>query len=80
MCHLENNNVLTSLNHGVRSGYSCETQLAITIDHLSRNYNKNLQTDIIILNFSKAFDTVSHDKLLHNSAYLDQILLVFSCM
>ena len=65
LCHLENNNVLTSLNHGFRSGYSCETQLAITIDHLSRNYDKNLQTDIIILDFSKAFDTVPHDKLLH---------------
>ena len=65
LCHLENNNVLTSLNHGFRSGYWCETQLAITINHLSRNYDKNLQTDIIILDFSKAFDTVPHDKLLH---------------
>ena len=37
----------------------------MTIDDLSRNYDKNLQTDIAILDFSKAFDTVPHDRLLH---------------
>ena len=30
-----------------------------------RNHDKNLQTDIAILDFSKAFDTVPHDRLLH---------------
>jgi len=28
--HLEMNNILTSLNYGFRSGYSCETQLLLT--------------------------------------------------
>ena len=65
LSHFEGNNVLTNLNHGFRTGFSCETQLAITIDQLSRNFDQNLQTDIIILDFSKAFDTVPHDKLLH---------------
>ena len=65
LSHFEQNNVLTNLNHGFRSGYSCETQLAITIDDLTRNYGRNLQTDIAILDFSKAFDTVPHDRLLH---------------
>ena len=65
LSHFEVNNVLTNLNHGFRTGFSCETQLAITIDQLSRNFDQNLQTDIIILDFSKAFDTVPHDKLLH---------------
>ena len=63
--HLEKHNVLTSLNHGFRSGYSCETQLAITIDDLLRSYDKGQQIDIAILDFSKAFDTVPHRKLLH---------------
>ena len=65
LSHFEENSVLTHLNHGFRSGYSCETQLAITIDDLMRNHDKNLQTDIAILDFSKAFDTVPHDRLLH---------------
>ena len=62
--HFEKHNILTSLNHGFRSGYSCETQLLITIDDLVKNYDKGIQTDIAILDFSKAFDTVPHDKLL----------------
>ena len=33
-------------------------QLPITIDDLTRNYDKNLRADGIILDFSKAFDTV----------------------
>jgi hypothetical protein len=47
------------------TGYSCEIQLAVTIDDLARNFDNNLQTDIAILDFSKAFDTVPHNKLLH---------------
>jgi hypothetical protein len=30
--HLENLKILTSLNHGFRSGYSCTTQLLVTDD------------------------------------------------
>ena len=62
--HFEKHNILTSLNHGFRSGYSCETQLLITIDDLMQNYNSGIQTDVAILDFSKAFDTVPHDKLI----------------
>jgi hypothetical protein len=31
MKHLEMHRILTSLNHGSRSGYSCETQLLVTL-------------------------------------------------
>ena len=31
---LEKYNILTSLNHGFRSGYSCETQLIVTLNDL----------------------------------------------
>jgi hypothetical protein len=31
MKHLERHRILTSLNHGSRSGYSCETQLLVTL-------------------------------------------------
>ena len=57
--HLENNKILTNLNHGFRAGYSCETQLLIRMHDLRRNNDKGLQTDMVILGFSKAFDTVS---------------------
>ena len=65
LTHFDKYSILTSLNHGFRSGYSCETQLLITIDDLMQNHNKGVQTDVAILYFSKAFDTVPQDKLIH---------------
>ena len=60
--HLENFKILTHLNHGFRSGYSCETQLLTTADDLLSSFDNNKQIDIAILDFSKAFDTVPHKK------------------
>ena len=63
--HLEINNILTSLNHGFRSGYSCETQLLTTVHDLLQQHDNKTQIDMMILDFSKAFDTVPHESLLH---------------
>ena len=63
--HFDKHKLLTDVNHGFRSGYSCETQLTITIDELAQNTDAGFQTDVAILDFSKAFDTVPHKKLLH---------------
>ena len=63
--HLERHKVLTSLNHGFRSGYSCETQLLVTLHDFMKSYDAGLQTDVAILDFSKAFNTVPHNKLPH---------------
>jgi hypothetical protein len=64
MKHLERHRILTSLNHGFRSGYSCEAQLLGTLHDFMKAYDAGLQTDVAILDFSKAFDTVQHKKLL----------------
>ena len=63
--NLEKNKILTNLNHGFILGYSCETQLLTKMHDLLRNNDKGLQTNRVILDFSKAFDTVPHGKLLH---------------
>ena len=65
MDYLERNKNLTNLNHGFKSGYSCETQLLITLNDFLKVNNQGQQTDIIILDFSKAFDTVPHVELLY---------------
>ena len=63
--HLEDHEILTDLQHGFRSGRSCETQLITTFHDIASAYNKKgSQIDIAVLDFSKAFDTVSHDGLL----------------
>ena len=64
-CHLENNNILSKLNHSFRSGHSCETQLLTTMNDTLKPFDSGLQTDVAILDFSKAFDTVPHHKLMH---------------
>ena len=64
LTHFENHKILSSLNHGFRSGFSCETQLLVTVDDLMKSFDQGKQTDVVILDFSKAFDTVPHDKLL----------------
>ena len=62
--HFEKNNILTDVNHGFRKGFSCETQLTITVDDLARNSDEGSQTDVAILDFSKAFNTVPHSSRL----------------
>jgi hypothetical protein len=64
MSHLQRYKILTTLNHGFRAGYSCETQLVVTLHDLCESFEQDMQTDIAILDFSKAFDTVPHKKLL----------------
>ena len=63
--HLEKNSILTSLNHGFRTGFSCDTQPVTTVHALLTKHDTNTQVDMTILDFSKAFGTVPHNKLLH---------------
>ena len=65
MKHLESNNILYNLQHGFRQGRSCEAQLISLVDDLTLNYDKSLQTDLIITDFAKAFDVVPHRRLLY---------------
>ena len=69
MKHLEDNNILYNLQHGFRSSRSCETQLATFIHDLTLNSNTNKQTDIVIMDFAKAFDKVPHKRLAYKLKY-----------
>ena len=59
------NNILTPVQHGFRSKHSCESQLLITTDEFIQNFESKTQTDVVVLDFSKAFDVVPHQRLLH---------------
>lgn len=69
MQYLETNNILYDLQHGFRSSRSCETQLISFLQNINQSNNKNIQTDIIIMDFAKAFDKVSHRHLLYKLNY-----------
>lgn len=63
MGHLEKNNILYTWQHGFRSGRSTETQLVSFVHDLASNLDQRKQVDVVVLDFSKAFDKVSHPHL-----------------
>ena len=62
--HLNKHDLLYDLQHGFREKRSCETQLTMLFEDLARNTSAGKQTDLILLDFSKAFDKVNHSNLL----------------
>ena len=65
MTHFTKNKILNPLQHNFRAEHSCESQLSLTAEGLVQNYEDKIQTDLIVLDFSKAFDVVPHKPLLH---------------
>ena len=64
MEHLNSNNILIEKQHGFRSQHSCVTQLISLVEDLSCALDQQKQTDVILLDFAKAFDSVPHQRLL----------------
>ena len=63
MNHLNLHDILSNAQHGFHSKRSCETQLLLTVHDFASGLNDGKQTDAIILDFTKAFDKVSHKHL-----------------
>ena len=56
--------IINKAQHGFLHGRSCVTQLLTTLHHVGQLLDNNVQTDIIFLDFAKAFDSVDHIILL----------------
>ena len=67
-CHLvkyiEENSLLYNTQHGFRSNKSCLTNLLEYIEYVTGELDTGNSVDVVYLDFSKAFDKVSHDKLI----------------
>ena len=66
--------ILAVCQHGFRSQRSCETQLVQFVHDIISNQDGDVnrghkQTDLIIMDFVKAFDKVPHRNLLLNLEY-----------
>ena len=59
---MEQHNLMTSLQYGFRKRHSCET-------HLLKSYNRKTQVDVWVSGFSRAFDTIPHERLLGKLAH-----------
>ena len=54
--HLKDNRIITDAQYGFRKKRSCETQLLNTVNHLAKSLDDKSQVDIILLDFSIAFN------------------------
>lgn len=74
---LETNSFFNNSQHGFRKSFSCETQLACFTNDLFSNTDLGFDTDCIFIDFAKAFDTVSHNLLIHklSSLNIDPLVL-----
>ena len=63
MRHLDANDILVDHQHGFRGKRSCESQLLLFTQDLLENMDRGVQTDVVVMDFSKAFDKVPHQRL-----------------
>ena len=64
LTHLENTNILSDEQNGFHKRRSCDIELVLTIHDLAKALDSGDQLDGILLDFSKAFDKVPHNRLL----------------
>ncbi|CAM4595630.1 unnamed protein product [Caretta caretta] len=61
--HLEERKVIRNSQHGFTKGKSCLTNLIAFYDEITGSVDEGKAVDVLFLDFSKAFDTVSHSIL-----------------
>ena len=64
MNHFDEQQILADCQHGFRERRSCETQLINLTQELHQNLEDREQVDMVVLDFSKAFDKVPHRRLM----------------
>ena len=69
MDHLDSQNILHENQHGFCAKRTCESQLLMTTDDISKSMNSGNQVDRAMLDFSKAFNKDSHERLSQKLKY-----------
>lgn len=75
--HINRYNILPPHQSGFRAGYSCATALLGVIDDIIMDIDSGKTTALILLDYSKAFDTISHEilfSILHYVGFSDSAI------
>ena len=59
------NKTISCHQHGFQSKCSCISQLLECLNDWTDSLDNSLSTDVVYLDFAKAFDTVPHKRLIH---------------
>ena len=62
--YLDSNNLLSVSQYGFRSGLSVADQLLYTYDYVSFHLDQGSDVDVLLFDYSKAFDVVNHQVLI----------------
>ena len=65
MKYMQVKRLITSSQHGFVPNKACVTNLLETLDIVTDAVNKGHLVDLVLLDLAKAFDKVSHEKLIH---------------
>ena len=61
--HLMNNKLIADPQHGFVPGRDCITQLLVCMEEWTNMIENGMCFDVIYTDFSKAFDSVPHERL-----------------
>lgn len=64
LAHVQDNNIISSDQHGFQQKCSSVSQLLECLNDWTQSFDLGEMTDVIYLDFAKAFDTVAHQRLL----------------
>ena len=65
--HLTSHSLLLQPQHGFTKGRPCLTDLLLFLEDVTKAIDEGKPMDVVYLNFSKAFDKVPHQMLLHKT-------------
>ena len=68
MTYAEHHNIFHSNQHGFRANHGCELQLIELVADVTNALDQGDEIEACVLDFSKAFDKVNHQKLLYKLA------------
>ena len=63
--HCDKHKLLSNSQHGFRQQYSTTSNLLELLNDVTQDIDNNNNVDLIKIDFFKAFDSISHSKLIH---------------